>query len=103
MHIRGEEVEAIAEIDVDLIPQGHDPRKSDPPSCGPFHETCHDSAGLRDQRQVSHLRQTRSEAGVEMDARREHAETIRTNQAEAGRSRVLAGGLSQRVCPVTEP
>ena len=82
--IEREEVEQVAEIDVDLVSERHDCRKTDAMRRRPFDQACGDGAGLRDEGEIAGRRHARGETGIELGARRQHAETVWADQS-AGR------------------
>ena len=93
--IEGEEIEQVAEIDVDLISKRDDRRESDAPACRPFDESCNDGARLRHQREIAGLRISRGKAGIEMGAGDHDAKTVRADDAQPMCPRRLPGCIGE--------
>src|SRR6187551_1220491 len=81
--IEREVVKQVAEIDVQLIPDRCDRRKSHRSRRGPFYETRGNRPGLRDQGQISRARRASCKTGIELLPGYENAETVGPNDAHA--------------------
>ncbi len=101
--VEREEVEQVAEIDVDLVAERDDRRKADLARRRPFDQARRDGARLRDQRDIAGRRRVRGEARIELGARRQHAEAIGTDEPQAGGARRLLGGFGQRPRTMAQP
>ena len=75
-------VEAIAEIDVDLVAQRYDAGKTHVALRTPFEQRGRDRTGLRNQGEVAQPRRSRREAGIELCLWRDDAETVRPDDPQ---------------------
>ena len=100
--IEREEVEQVAEVDVDLVAKRHDRRKADTVRGRPFDQSRSDGAGLRHESEISRGRHARGETGIELGARRQHAEAVWADQSEAGGPGRFLAGVGQRAGSVRE-
>jgi hypothetical protein len=89
--IEREMIEAIAEVDVNLVAERNDAGKADPIVVGPFDERRDDRTRLRNDGEIARARGLGKEARVETRARRENADAIGSDDAQAAG----AGDISQ--------
>ena len=97
-----EQVEQIAEIDVDLIADRNHRGEADRALRRPFDHAGDDGAGLRDDGEIALLRHPRREARVELRRRHQHAEAVRADQPQAGGARGAVRRFGERSRAVTE-
>ena len=101
--VEREEVEQIAEIDVDLVAQRDDRRETDAVRRRPFDQARGDGAGLRDQREVAGRRHAGGEAGIELGARRQDAEAVRADEPQAGARAAFSQASASEPAPCPSP
>ena len=100
--VHGEIIEQVGKIDVDAVADGDDGGESDAAHRCPFHEAGRDGAGLRDQREVAGARHRSGKAGIELDAGNEHAEAIRSDEAQPRGARGFLARFRERAGAVAE-
>ena len=84
--VGGEEVETVAEIDVDLVAERNDGRKAHMPLRCPFHEARRHRARLGDERQIARLGAAGREARIHFGPRRHDADAVRADDAQSMRA-----------------
>ena len=94
--IEREEVEQVTEIDIDHVSKRDDSRKTDTMHRRPFDQARGDGAGLRYQSEIAGGRHARRKAGIELGARRQHAEAVGADQPEAGRPRRFLAAIGRQ-------
>ena len=102
MAIEGEIVEQVAEIDIDGVADRGNRRKADPVMRRPFDHAGRDRAGLRNQGEIAGGRHPAGEAGIEVGAGHDQAETVRSEHPQpvgagggARRLRIRAGAMAE--------
>jgi hypothetical protein len=101
--VEREEIEQVAEIDVDLVSERDGRREADVVRCRPLDKARRYGAGLRDEGELTGGRHAGGETGVELDARRQHAKTIRADESQAADARRLLAGIGERAFCVPKP
>ena len=100
--IEREEVEQVAEIDVDHVSKRDHRREPDTVHRRPFDQARGDGAGLRHQSEIAGGRHPRRKTGIELGARRQHAEAVGADQPEAGGARRPLAPIRKRTGSVPE-
>jgi hypothetical protein len=101
--IEREEIEQVAEIDVDLVSERDGRRETDVVRCRPLDEPRGNGAGLRDERELTGGRHAGGETGVELGAGRQDAKAVRAHEPQSGRARRLLAGIGERAFSVSKP
>jgi len=85
--IGGEVVQQVGEVDVQRIAQRHHGGEADRLAHAPFDQATGDGTRLRNQCEVAGLRETAGQTGVEARVRRDHAQAVRAEHAQASLAR----------------
>src|SRR5271154_4153994 len=94
--IEREVIEAIAEVDVNLVAERNDAGKADLIMVSPFDERRADRARLRNDGEIARARGLGEKARVETCARRENADAIGSDDAQPSRAGDASKVFSQR-------